>query len=345
MAIFQTPHDFLNILQRLPGANKAWREQAQERQQSLTKPPGSLGRLEELAIFLAGWGRGAAPVADKITTLIFAGNHGVTKHNISPYPSSVTFQMVQNFAKKGAAINAITQSVGVDLNVIPIHLDIPTADITTHPALTHDQMLEALNIGAEAVPSDLDVLCLGEMGIGNTTIASALSAATFGGPASSWAGAGTGLDEAGIAHKTLIIDRALERYHGHTSDTKNSAFDILQHLGGRETAALVGAVLAARLKSIPVVLDGFVVCASVAPLLLAHKGGLDHCLSGHLSAEAAHAKLLQHMRLYPLLQLDMRLGEGTGAALAAGVLRCAVATHNGMATFAEANIDNRENRT
>lgn len=338
--MFATLNEFYHSLQNMPAADDVWRESARARQQTLTKPPGSLGRLEELAIFLAGWGKQAEPSAERTKTLIFAGNHGVTTQNVSPYPSTVTAQMVQNFENQGAAINAITTMLDIDLEVIPIHLEAPTGDISQEPALSEQKLLEALNLGAKAVPDALDVLCLGEMGIGNTTIAAALAAATFGGTGAQWAGAGTGLDQKGITHKANIIDQALKRFHD--QDIQKSALSIMLHLGGRETAALAGATVAARMKSIPIVLDGFIVCASIAPLLLHNKKILNHCLAGHLSTEQAHKTLLQHFELQPILDLDMRLGEGSGASLAIAILKCAVATHSQMATFEQANVDNRE---
>lgn len=341
--MFAAKKDFYEVLQSLSEANTDWQNQARERQAQLTKPPGSLGKLEELAVFLAGWGQTPEPKATQAKVIIFAGNHGVTRQNISPYPMDVTKQMVANFENGGAAINALTGTLNIDLSVASLDLEKPTGDISCEPALNESELLDALNIGAHAVSAEIDVLCLGEMGIGNTTIAATLAAACFGGSGQDWAGAGTGLDNQGIAHKAKVIDQSLARYKQSTSHNNSKcAFDIMMHLGGRETAALVGAILAARQMRIPVILDGFVVSASAAVLLLAYEKALTHCISGHLSHEFAHKHLLEKMKLSPLLQLDMRLGEGTGAVLAVALLRGATAAHNEMATFEQAAVSNRE---
>ncbi len=336
--MFKDRTQFDAALQDLPAPNGEWRAQALARQQKLTKPPGSLGRLEDVAVFLAGWRATPRPRAEKITVALFAGNHGVTKRGVSPYPASVTAQMVENFNSGGAAINAIAASGALEFFVTPLELDRPTADIAIEPALSEGETLSAMRSGAEAVGDDIDCLAIGEMGIGNTTIAAALAAQAMGGCGSDWVGPGTGHDEPGVALKARTVDDALKLHSGAAGD----AFETLRRLGGRETAAIAGAVLAARHKRIPVLLDGYVVCASVAPLFSQNPDILAHCLAGHLSAEPAHSRLLQAFGLEPLLQLGMRLGEGTGAALAAQVVRAAVATHNSMATFSEAGVSDRD---
>ncbi|MEM7751351.1 MAG: nicotinate-nucleotide--dimethylbenzimidazole phosphoribosyltransferase, partial [Pseudomonadota bacterium] len=302
----------------------------------LTKPPGSLGRLEELAVFLAGWSESGQPCVDKAKTAIFAGNHGVTAQGVSPYPSEVTAQMVANFENGGAAINAITAAVGAELDVFGLRLESPTGDITVGPAMTEAELLEALNVGAGAVTADVDILAVGEMGIGNTTVAAALSASSFGGSGAHWAGPGTGLDDKGVGKKADVIDCALA-LHSHVS----SAVDRLRCLGGRELAAIAGAVLAARHQHCPVVIDGYVATAAIAPLFADNSDITAHCVAGHRSAEPAHGALLGKLGLTPVLDLDMRLGEGTGATLALAVLRAAAAAHNRMATFEEASVANR----
>jgi nicotinate-nucleotide--dimethylbenzimidazole phosphoribosyltransferase len=328
---------FADALRDLPPASESWRNAARERQLQLTKPAGSLGRLEECAVFLAGWGSEERPRMDDPRVVIFAGNHGVTERGVSPFPADVTAQMVANFAHGGAAINAIAKSCGVALQVVPLSLDTPTGDISRRAALSEAELLEALNAGASAVAQGGDLMAFGEMGIGNTTIAAALAAVAMGGSGADWAGAGTGLDAAGIGHKATVIDEALALHAGARGD----AAEMLRRLGGRETAAIAGAVLAARHRGVPVVLDGYVVTASVAPLFAINPAILDHCIAGHCSAERAHRHLLARMCLRPLLDLDMRLGEGTGAVLAMALLRAAVAAHNEMATFAEARVANR----
>jgi nicotinate-nucleotide--dimethylbenzimidazole phosphoribosyltransferase len=335
--MFSSLSAFADALHDLPPANESRRDFAHAREQQLTKPAGALGRLEECAVFLAGWGRSPHPRADSARVVVFAGNHGVTARGISPFPADVTEQMVANFANGGAAINAIAGAGNVALEVVPLALDRPTGDISRQVAMSEAELLEALNTGARAADKGGDLIALGEMGIGNTTIAAALAAAVLGGTGADWAGPGTGLSAEGVAHKAAVIDEALALHRG----AAGSAADMLCRLGGRETAAIAGAILAARHKLIPVVLDGYVVTASLAPLFRDNPAIADHCLAGHLSAEPAHRRLLDRLGMKPLLDLDMRLGEGTGATLAIAVLRAAVLAHNGMSTFAEARVANR----
>jgi nicotinate-nucleotide--dimethylbenzimidazole phosphoribosyltransferase len=335
--MFSSLSSFADALQDLPPANQSRRAAARARQEQLTKPAGSLGRLEDCAVFLAGWGGSPRPRAEIARVIVFAGNHGVTARGISPFPADVTEQMVANFANGGAAINAIAGAGNVALEVVPLALDRPTGDISRQVAMSEAELLEALNAGARAADKGGDLIALGEMGIGNTTIAAALAAAVLGGTGADWAGPGTGLSAEGVAHKAAVIDEALALHRG----AAGSAADMLCRLGGRETAAIAGAILAARHKLIPVVLDGYVVTASLAPLFRDNPAIADHCLAGHLSAEPAHRRLLDRLGMKPLLDLDMRLGEGTGATLAIAVLRAAVLAHNGMSTFAEARVANR----
>jgi len=335
--MFSSLSSFADTLQDLPPANQSRRADARARQEQLTKPAGSLGRLEDCAVFLAGWGGSPQPRAEIARVIVFAGNHGVTARGVSPFPADVTEQMVANFANGGAAINAIARAGNVALEVVPLALDRPTGDISRQVAMSEAELLEALNAGARAADKGGDLIALGEMGIGNTTIAAALAAAALGGTGADWAGPGTGLSAEGVAHKAAVIDEALALHRG----AAGSAADILCRLGGRETAAIAGAILAARHKLIPVVLDGYVVTASLAPLFRDNPAIADHCIAGHLSAEPAHRRLLDRLGLRPLLDLGMRLGEGTGATLAIAILRAAVSAHNGMSTFAEARVANR----
>jgi nicotinate-nucleotide--dimethylbenzimidazole phosphoribosyltransferase len=307
------------------------------RQAQLTKPPGSLGRLEELAAWLARWQGRPMPVLDTVSILIFAGNHGVTAQGVSPYPASVTAQMVANFAHGGAAINQLAAVAGASLRVVPLTLDWPTADFTEAPAMEETDFLDAVSTGFDAVPRDADLLCLGEMGIGNTTVAAAVAAALFGGGGPRWAGRGTGIDDEGLARKQRAIDAGLARH----ADLAGDPLAVAMALGGRELAAILGATLAARCHGIPVLLDGFICTAAVAPLARLKPGALDHTVLAHVSAEAGHRALADVLGLKPLLDLGMRLGEGSAAALAVPLLRAALACHSGMATFAEAAVDNR----
>jgi len=310
---------------------------AAKRQSQLTKPPGSLGRLEDIVLWLARWQGRSVPRLDRVDILVFVGNHGVTKQGVSAYPAEVTAQMVANFSAGGAAINQIARTVGANLHVVPLALEQATADFTQAPAMPEEAFLAAVATGYKAVSAGTDLLCLGEMGIGNTTAAAALAAALFGGGGSRWAGRGTGVDDAGLARKRAAIDLGLARHAALLHDPLASA----AALGGHELAAILGAALAARHRPIPVLLDGFVCAAAVAPLAKLRADALEHALTAHISAEAAHRMLLSELRLDPLLNLGMRLGEATGAALAISVLRAALACHAGMATFAEAGVANK----
>jgi nicotinate-nucleotide--dimethylbenzimidazole phosphoribosyltransferase len=309
-------------------------EAARARQCQLTKPPGSLGRLEDIALFFAGWQGREKPVLTRARAAIFAGNHGVVAHGVSAFPAAVTAQMVGNFAAGGAAINQLAQAAGLELVVVPLDLDRPTADFTTEPAMSEAECLAAMAAGAAVVEPDLDLLVVGEMGIGNTTAAAALAAISFGGDAASWVGPGTGVDASGIARKVDVVERGLALH----ATAATSAFERLRRVGGREIAAIAGAVLRARELRVPVLLDGFITCAAIAPLAAEAPAITAHCLAGHCSAEPGHERLLNHLDLPPLLHLNMRLGEGSGAAVAANILRSALAAHGGMATFAEAGV-------
>lgn len=306
---------------------------ARARQGQLTKPPGSLGRLEEIAIFLAGWQGRERPTVERGRAIVFAGNHGVVARGVSAFPAAVTAQMVANFAAGGAAINALAGATGLALAVVPLELDRPTADFTTDPAMSEAECLAALNAGAEAI-GDADLLVLGEMGIGNSTAAAALAAASFGGEVRGWVGPGTGVDLEGLSRKTETVMAGLVAHAGMLT----SPFEILRRLGGREIAAIAGAIVAARRACVPVVLDGFICTSAVAPLAAYHPAIADHLIAGHVSAEPGHRRLLDKLKLEPLLSLDMRLGEGSGAAVAVNIIRSALAAHNGMATFAEAGV-------
>lgn len=334
MSRFATPAEFVAALDRLPRPDAAAREAAAARQARLTKPPGSLGRLEDIAIFLAGWQGRARPTIGRGRAVVFAGNHGVVARGVSAFPATVTAQMVANFAAGGAAINALAAAAGLTLQVVALYLDRPTADFTEGPAMSEGDCLAALNAGADAVDDGTDLLVLGEMGIGNSTAAAALCAASLGGAAADWVGPGTGVDTAGLARKVATVEAAMACHAGLLSDP----FEILRRVGGREIVAIAGAILAARLRRVPVVLDGFICSSAVAPLAMARPGIVDHLIAGHVSAEPGHARLLDRLRLEPLLRLDMRLGEGSGAAVATGVIRAALAAHDRMATFAEAGV-------
>ena len=331
-APFASLPEFRALLNGLPGPDRAATEAAQARNGQLTKPPGALGRLEDLAIWYAGWRGQGRPTLEKPQVIIFAGNHGVTARGVSAFPAEVTVQMVANFKAGGAAINQLARAFGAEMSVHALDLDRPTADFTQGPAMSEGELVSALAMGWGAVNPSADVLVVGEMGIGNTTAAAAMACALFGGQPGEWTGRGTGVTDDGLALKTRVVAEGL------AANPSRDPLVVLQTLGGREIAAMAGAIACAHALRIPVILDGFICTAAAATLALAAPGALDHCVAGHASAEAAHRALLSRLGLAPLLDLGLRLGEGSGAALAIGVLKGAVACHSGMATFAEAGV-------
>ena len=318
----------------LPGPDANAIEAATIRQQQLTKPAGSLGKLEDVAIWMAGWQGVEKPRLNAPSCLIFAGNHGVTAQGVSAFPAEVTAQMVANFTHGGAAINQLCRAAGAELIVEALDLDNPTADFTEGPAMTTEETLAAMAIGAARIPDNTDIILVGEMGIGNTTAAAAIAHAVFDGSIESWVGRGTGVDEDGLKRKADAIRRGREANAGRL----NTGLDILSTFGGREMAAIAGVVLEARHRHIPVLLDGFISTASALPIYVDNRAALDHCLISHRSAEPGHSLIIEHTGLEPLLELNLRLGEGSGAATALPILRAAVETHSGMATFAEAGV-------
>lgn len=324
---------FRDALNGAPGPDEAALQGAADRNGQLTKPPGALGRLEDLAIWYAGWRGNARPQITAPQVIVFAGNHGVTAQGVSAFPPEVTVQMVMNFEHGGAAINQLAKAAGATMDVHALELDRPTTDFTTGPAMTESELLQALRVGWTAVDASADLLVVGEMGIGNTTPAAAIACALFGGEAADWTGRGTGVDDAGLANKTRVVAEGVA-LHGASGD----GLDILRCLGGREIAAMVGAIAAARVLRIPVILDGFICSAAAACLAQMRTDALDHTVAGHQSAEGAHAAVLAKLGKQPLLTLGLRLGEGSGGALAINILKSAVACHSGMATFAEAGV-------
>ena len=330
--------DIRNLLRALPGPDEKALAAARAREGQLTKPAGSLGRLEEIAEWLAAWQGTARPHLDHPLVAVFAGNHGVVAKGVSPFPQSVTRAMVANFANGGAAINQICKTFDLGLKVYELALEKPTGDITEEPALSERDCAATMAFGMEALASGADLLCLGEMGIGNTTVAAAIYHALWGGKAEDWVGRGTGVDDEGLKRKAKAVADAVALHRDHVRDP----LEILRRLGGREVAAMAGAIIAARVQKVPVLLDGYVVCAAAAVLQALDPSALDHCQAGHVSAEGAHREVLRRLGKPPILDLGMRLGEGSGAALAVGVIKAAVACHNGMATFAEAGVAGKE---
>jgi nicotinate-nucleotide--dimethylbenzimidazole phosphoribosyltransferase len=324
--------DLHALLRTLPAADEQALARCRAREPQLTKPPGSLGRLEQIVAHLSAWQGRHPPRLEVVRACVFAGNHGVAALGVSAYPSDVTVQMVANFQHGGAAINQLCRVNGITLSVEALDLDHPTADFTKGPAMSESECAMAFARGMAAVPPGTDLLVVGEMGIANTSSAAAIGHALFGGAASDWTGRGTGVDDAHLKIKIDVVEQGVR------ANATDDPFEVLRRLGGREIAAMAGAIVAARLARTPVLLDGFVCAAAAAVLARANPSALDHCLAGHVSAEAAHRMLLERLKLAPLLDLGMRLGEASGAALSVGVARAALACHVGMATFTQAGV-------
>ncbi len=330
---------------------------ARARQAVLTKPAGSLGVLETLAITLASLQATDRPRAAKAPIILFAGDHGVTAQNVSAYPAAVTVEMLKNFASGGAAVSVLARELGVSLTVVDagtlasgplpgVVTDKPrrgTRDFTVEPAMTAEERDAALAAGKRAVEAagPADLVMFGEMGIGNTTAAAAIAAALLGKAPGEIAGAGTGLDRAGIAHKVQVIETGLARHGLAGLASEADPGHVLAAVGGLEIAALAGAIVAAAQRGTPVLVDGFIV--SVAALLATrlNPSCKPWLIFSHRSAEQGHAIVLDALGARPILDLNLRLGEGSGAATALAVVRLACALHNGMATFEEAAVSGR----
>jgi nicotinate-nucleotide--dimethylbenzimidazole phosphoribosyltransferase len=334
-----TFEEMRRILRELPGPDLAAQTEVVRRQAELTKPPGSLGRLEEIAEWLAAWQGRAQPRVERPRVAVFAGTHGVARRGVSAYPPEVTQQMVKNFLNGGAAINQLSAAIDADLRIYELDLEHPTEDFTQAAAMSEARTANAMAYGMMAAETGIDVLCLGEMGIANTTTAATLCAALFGGTGADWAGPGTGVAGAALTHKIAVIDQALA--HHKAAITARDPLTLLAAVGGEEFAAIAGAVIAARIGRIPVLLDGYACTAAAAVLYAVDRHALDHCRVAHRSAEPGHSRLLQAIGQRPLLDMDMRLGEASAAALAVPILKAAAACHNGMATFAEASVSGK----
>ena len=329
--------DIVDLLNITPPGDEFAVERVKERDRKLTKPPGSLGELERLVEFLARWQGKAKSTMDSPMVAIFAGNHGVTEQGVSAFPRAVTAQMVANFTAGGAAISQICQLHELNLRVFELALEVPTGDITRAAAMDDRMCAATVAYGMEAIAGKPDVLAIGEMGIGNTTVAAAIYAALFGGTGADWVGRGTGVDDAGLKRKADAVDRALARHAGELGDP----LAVLARLGGREIAAMLGAIIAARAQKTPVIVDGFVATAAAAVAHAANPASIDHCVFAHSSAEHGHARALAAMGKTPLLDLGMRLGEGTGAALAMVLAKTALHLHRNMATFESAGVSDK----
>lgn len=338
MATSGLPFDDIRaLLNAMPGPDMQAVAAVRARDSVLTKPPGALGRLEEIAEWLAAW-TGRPPAVSRPLVAVFAGNHGVTRNGVTPFPPEVTAQMVENFAAGGAAINQICIAHDLGLKVFDLALDFPTGDITREAALDERACAATMAFGMESIAGGTDLLCVGEMGIGNTTIAAAIFYGLYGGKAEDWVGPGTGSEGETLKRKIEAVERAVELHGAHLKDP----LELLRRLGGREIAAMAGAILAARMERVPVIIDGYVTTAAAAILHACDGSALDHCLVGHVSAEPGHIRAIEKLGKTPLLALGMRLGEGTGAALAAGIVKAAAQCHSGMATFDQAGVSNKD---
>ena len=330
--------DIRKLMQDLLAADPAAAAQCKARDAQLTKPPGSLGKLESMAEWVAAWQGNYPPKIARPVVAVFAGNHGVVAQGVAAYPAEVTKQMVLNFQGGGAAVNQICKTFDLGLKVFELALENPTKDITENAAMDEADCAATMAYGMEAIAGGCDLLCIGEMGIGNTTIAAAICHGLYGGRPEDWVGPGTGVDAEGLKRKASAVARAVALHKAHLSDP----LEVLRRLGGRELAAMAGAILAARTQRVPVLIDGYVASAAAAVLHAMRPDALDHCLAAHCSAEPAHRNLLKRLGKEPVLDLGMRLGEASGAALAAGLLKAAVNLHNDMATFASAGVSGKD---
>jgi len=301
-----------------------------ERARQVLRPAGALARLDELAEWLAAWQGTGRPAVRRPAALVFAADHGVAASGVSAYPAEVTAAMVKALREGVATACVLARQVGATLEVVDVGVGRPTGDLTREPALAPARFRACVQAGRDAVAAlDADLLVLGEMGIGNTTAAAAVTAILLGRSAEESTGRGTGVDDAGLARKRAAVEAARRRVG------TASPMEVLRQAGGAELAALAGAALEARLRRLPLVLDGFVVTAAVTPLELLRPGALANAVAGHRSAEPGHQALLARLGLRPLLDLDMRLGEASGALAAVPLLRLAAAAVTEVATFAD----------
>ena len=318
--------DFRDLLKVLPGPDEGALARASARNARLSLQGPALGRLGDIVEWLAAWS-GRDPQVLRPIVALFAGTHGVTRHRISPRASADTQAMVEHCAAGGAAINQLCAANDLGLKVFDLALHLPTEDITEEPALDERGSAATMAFGMEAIAGGTDLVCLGGIGVGATTAAAALMTALLGGPSSDWVGPGSGADAAMTTRKIEMVDKAVALHAGHLKDP----LEALRRLGGREFAAIAGAILAARMQKVPVILDGYTSLAAAAVLHAANPAALDHCLLGHLSTEPGMRKAAERLRMKPLLDMTLGDGEGLGAALAAGVVKNAALVHAGMA--------------
>jgi nicotinate-nucleotide--dimethylbenzimidazole phosphoribosyltransferase len=318
--------DIRRLIAMMPGPDEAAVAAVRERNAALVKPPGSLGRLEWVVEWLAAWQRKSPPLVERPLVCVFAANHGVAARGGAAHPPDVSRKLLENFTTGRAAIYHVCASLNLGFKVFDLAIEMPSNDIVETAAMDERACVATMAFGMEAIAGGADLLALGEMALGNTTIAAAIYAALYGGPAARWVEAEPGDDNEAVERRIAIVEAALDRHREHLGDP----LEILRRLGGRDIAAMAGAILAARLQRIPVVLDGYAAGAAAAVLHAINPAAIDHCIAGHLAAEAAHREVLERLGKIPLLALGLRLGEGTGAALAAGLVRTAAACHAGM---------------
>lgn len=308
------------------------REAMAARASHVLRPSGAFARLDEVAVWLAGWQRSDRPTVERPSVLIFAADHGVAVRGVSAYPAEATAAMKQAIDRGAATCSALAHAQGASLTLIDVGVGQPTNDLAVDDAMDHDRFEASWTAGVDAVAAlDADVLVLGELGIGNTTAAAAVAACLLGGAAGEWAGRGTGVDDGGLGRKVDAVDAGVRR----VGQGSAAPLEVLRRLGGAELVAMAGAAVEARRRSLPIVLDGFIATAALLPLELTAPGALDHVVAGHVSAEGAHRRLLEHLGKRPLLELDLRLGEASGALVALPLLRLAVAAVVDVATFGE----------
>lgn len=336
--------------------NNDWRVSARQKQNSLTKPPGSLGKLEDIAVRLSALFSCARPSLNKISIVIFAADHGIAEENVSAFPQSVTVEMIRNFSRGGAAISVLAKELGADLEVVNVgtvsehealdsvidqRIAAGTANFSKQPAMTLQQLAEAMKAGGDAVDrakqSAAQLFIGGDMGIANTTAATAIACALIDAEPEMITGPGTGLDKQGVAHKAEVIRRSLQKHKDHL----HTPLDVLQHVGGFEIAALTGAYIACAQRGLPLVVDGFISSAAALVALRINPAVKDWMFFAHASAEPGHKIMLQAMGAQPLIDMNMRLGEGSGAAVVVPMMRLACALHNNMATFTQAGVSNK----
>ena len=321
----------LKVLETAPARDEQSASAIRERAADVLRPTGALARLDEVCAWLASWQRTTKPAVMKPAVVVFVADHGVTTEGVSAYPAEVTVAMLRALQEGVATAAAMSRSVGAELRVVDVGVGVPTGNIAVEPAMSDDRFQASFDVGRDAVADlDCDLLIFGEMGIGNTTPAAAVAATLFGGPAEEWTGRGTGVDDETWSRKVAAVEAARARIPADASP-----LEILRQVGGAELAAIAGAMVEARARSIPVLLDGFVVTAAVAPLAVLHAGALDNAIAGHRSPEPGHGMLLDKLGLEPLLDLGMRLGEASGALAALPIVRLAATVVVDVATFEE----------